>query len=362
MTSESLTGVDLFCGAGGLSLGFEQAGVRVAAAVDDDPLNVSAYGKNFPDATVLQGDVRSLTGDELMRSAGIGARRVDVVFGGPPCQGFSVGGHRNDHDPRNQLILEFARIVDELQPRYFVLENVPGIVRGEGRLLEPFFDAVGNAGFDIVEPVRDLDAQDFGVPQRRKRIFVLGWKRTESPPRYPRRSAGARPTIWDALGDLPEIERHRSLLSTDVYRGPLGMPSSYAEALRRPPIRPQENEYELSGCLRTVHSRRTRYRFAKTSPGSREPVSRFFRLDKDAVAPTLRAGSGWDYGRFTAPRPIHPVHPRCITVREAARLQSFPDRFTFHGTKWHGFRQVGNAVPPRLALAIARIVVTAAHR
>ena len=351
-----MIGIDLFCGAGGLSLGFERAGFRVAAAIDDDPLNTAAYTQNFPHAHVLTADVRSLTGDDIRAKTAIDGSRIDVVFGGPPCQGFSIGGHRDDSDPRNSLILEFARLTAELRPRYFVLENVPGILRNDGRLLEPFLGAVAKAGYDVIDPIRELDAQHFGVPQRRRRVFVLGWLRDEEPLRYPSPQKGDAPTTWDALSDLPDIARHRRLLANDVYTGPLGPPSEFATRLRRAPIRAGENVFEISGCLRTVHSRRTRARFASTPPGEREPVSRFFRLDKSAVAPTLRAGSGMDFGSFTAPRPIHPVHPRCITVREAARLQSFPDAFSFHPTKWHGFRQVGNAVPPRLAAAVARSI------
>lgn len=362
------TAIDVFCGVGGMSLGFEQAGFDVAAAFDRDDRNVRAYARNFPHAAAHRVDLHRASGDELRTMAGLGRRTVDVLIGGPPCQGFSLIGKRDPGDPRSSLLYDFARLVRELEPRYLVMENVAGLMSGSARAyLDSFLRRVKRAGYDVVEPVRMLDASDFGVPQRRKRAFVLGARRGEELPDYPKRNGDGtlRPTVWDAIGDLPNVDDFPELLESDVFDGPLGKASQYAAVLRgerkdapdksRPPA---EKHAGLSGCARTRHQAKTVERFAETQPGTTEPVSRFYRLHKDGVSTALRAGTGPDRGSFMAPRPIHPVHPRCITVREGARLHSFPDWMQFDSTKWHGFRQVGNAVPVLLARAIARQVLT----
>ncbi|MFO8014555.1 MAG: DNA cytosine methyltransferase [Phycisphaerae bacterium] len=357
------TAIDLFCGVGGMSLGFEQAGFDVVAAFDSDDRNVRAYARNFPHASTHRVDLRKTSGDELREMAGLGKCTVDVLIGGPPCQGFSLMGKRDPQDPRSSLLYDFARLVRQIEPRYFVMENVAGLMSGTARaFLDSFLRRVKRAGYDVVEPVATLDAFDFGVPQRRKRVFVLGAKRGEEHPEYPKRNGDAEscPTVWDAIGDLPNVDDFPELLETDVFEGPLGGPSRYAAILRgerkngrhrsRPPAGKQVG---LSGCARTRHQAKTVKRFANTKPGTTEPVSRFYRLPKDGVSTALRAGTGPDRGSFMAPRPIHPMHPRCITVREGARLHSFPDWMQFDATKWRGFRQVGNAVPATLACSVA---------
>lgn len=362
-------GVDLFCGAGGMSLGFEQAGVDVVAAVDSEPIHVEAHIANFPDCRAFSANLSNLSGDRLLDIAGLESGSIDVLFGGPPCQGFSTGGRRQIDDPRNTLLLEFARLVSELHPSYFVVENVDGLLMGDAiEILESFLASVTLAGYSVVEPVRIFDAKDFGVPQTRRRAFILGYKEGYTAPEYPIPVAGdpVRPTVWDAISDLPTIEEHEELLRADVYSGELGTePSRYAQILRGEVIdkedhsRPRVGEDGLTGCGRTVHTDTTRRRFAMTVPGTREPISRFYRLTAEGVSTTLRAGTDSSNGSHTAPRPIHPFAPRCITVREAARLHSLPDWFRLHPTKWHGFRQVGNSVPPLLARAVAKSVVDA---
>lgn len=361
-------GLDLFCGAGGMSLGFEQAGFDVCAAVDVDPIHVETYANNFPSCRALCADLSRLSGRELRERTGLGQRPIDVLFGGPPCEGFSFIGKRRRDDPRNLLILDFARLVRELCPSYFVVENVQGLLAGEAvAVLQSFVRRVKRAGYMVVSPIRTLDASDFGVPERRRRVFIIGYKGGLQEPKYPEspfaddgNGRSRRPTVWDAIGDLPNIDDLEELLAGDEYHGPLGVPSRYAEVLRgwwRDPVdqsRPRSgNGNGLTGCLRTAHGPESVRRFGATEPGTHEPISRFYRLDRGGLAPALRAGSDRFHGSFSAPRPIHPLHPRCITVREAARLHSFPDWFQFHPTKWHGFRQVGNSVPPFLARAVA---------
>ena len=359
--------IDLFCGAGGMSLGFEQAGFDVVAAVDADPVHVATYAQNFPECCTLQADLSVLSGEELRSQAGLATRQIDVVFGGPPCGGFSMIGRRRANDPRNELLLHFARLVGELSPSCFVVENVEGLLKGPARsVLDAFVSRVGGAGYAVMTPFVSLDASDFGVPQTRRRVFVVGsdissWTFSYPTPTFGVDGAARRTTVWDAIGDLPSVDESDELLASDVYCGELHQAqSTYARILRGELADPDDRSLRepgardgLSGCLRTVHKAETVERFAATRPGCYESTSRFYRLSRDGFCPTLRAGSGREHGSFTAPRPIHPVQPRCITVREGARLQSFPDWVQFHPTKWHGFRQVGNAVPPLLARAVA---------
>ena len=168
-------GIDLFAGAGGLGLGFEQAGFDVVAAVEIDPIHCAVHAYNFPRCAMLPQSVNELTGAEIRERAGIGRQHVDVVFGGAPCQGFSMMGHRVLDDPRNSLVREFVRIVNELKPSYFVFENVKGLTVGDHRiLLEEFIEEFTHLGYRIRLPWKVLDAAEFGVPQHRERVILMG--------------------------------------------------------------------------------------------------------------------------------------------------------------------------------------------
>ncbi len=354
-----------------MSWGFEQAGFDVAAAFDYNARCVKAHATNFPSCQAAETDLATANARSLRTLGGLGRKHIDVLFGGPPCGGFSVAGRRNPADPRNQLLLKFAALVEELRPSYFVVENVRGLLIGEAvKNLAAFRRNVENAGYDVVWPVQLLNAADFGVPQDRKRLFILGYRSKLAAPSYPTPSTpkghAERVTVRDAIGDLVAMDSFLHHLDGDVYAGPLGPPSEYAKRLvadfegTRP--RPQScrrRNRTLTGCMRVKHTAEAIRRFESTQPGTREQVSRFFRLDADGHSPTLRAGTDLAHGKFTAVRPIHYKHPRCITVREAARLHSFPDWFQFHPTKWHGFMQIGNAVPPLLAAAVARSIIIA---
>lgn len=350
--------IDLFCGAGGMSLGFERAGFRLAAAVDASKVGANVHEKNFPNVTIICEDMKNLTGATIRRKAGLGREKIAVVFGGPPCQGFSIGGKRNARDPRNLLVLEFARLVVELRPRYFVMENVAGLLRPQhAPVLARFKYRLRKGGYWTVDPILSLNAADFGVPQRRKRTFILGYRDGEIAPTYPK-PLKKRVTVGVAIGDLKCVER-ADLVDGDGYAGRLGFPSAYAGHLRGSRRAAKNGSRVITGFARTKHSLKTIERFKRVEPGGVDPVSRFIRLKRSGLAPTLRAGTGFENGRFMAPRPIHPDYPRCICLREAARLHSFPDWFVFHETKWHGFMQIGNSVPPALAHAVANEMVKA---
>lgn len=370
-------GIDLFAGAGGLSLGFEQAGFDNVAAVEIDPIHACVHRFNFPETAVLARSVVGLSGRAIRAQSGIGDRPVDVVYGGAPCQGFSMIGQRALDDPRNSLVKEFVRIVTELHARRFVFENVKGLTVGRHRaFLEELIATFGAKGYAVRLPWKVLNAADYGVPQDRERLILFGALEGETLPDYPEpvcsRAGGAKhdglpdgPSCLDALGDLPDADAFAELLGTDSVRLPhMGTPSRYAAALRCLDdngwyfgYRRGWNSQWLTSSARTEHSEISRRRFAETAPGSVEPISRFFKLPPDGRSNTLRAGTDSARGAFTSPRPIHYRHPRCITVREMARLHGYPDWFRFHATKWHGARQIGNSVPPPLARAVAAAVL-----
>ncbi len=371
-------GIDLFAGVGGMSLGFEQAGFDIAAAVEIDPIHAAAHAFNFPETTVIARSVQDLTGAEIRRLAGLGDRTVDVVFGGAPCQGFSMIGKRALDDPRNALVRDFVRIVRELDASYFVFENVKGITVGRHRaFLDELIAEFECAGYVVTLPWKVLNAASFGVPQNRERLILMGAKAGLTRPKYPApvtRAPGSRqsalpegPTCRDALGDLPDAERFDKLRETDaVATSTWGTPSEYASAMRCLTreswgygyVRCWE-PHVLTSSARTEHTAISRRRFSETVPGEIEPISRFFRLPTEGVSNTLRAGTDAARGAFTSPRPIHYKFDRCITVREMARLHGFPDWFRLHATKWHGARQIGNAVPPPMARAVAAGIVDA---
>lgn len=374
-------GIDLFAGAGGLSLGFEQAGFDIAAAVEIDPVHACVHKFNFPNCAVIPASIQNLSGPDIRIRAGIGQRKIDVVFGGAPCQGFSLIGHRALDDPRNSLVKDFVRIVGELEPNFFVFENVKGLTVGKHKaFLNEVIEEFKSYGYKVLTPWQVLNAHNFVVPQGRARLFLIGAREGLELPNYPdmlTRPAGRPdgkcslpegPTCFDALGDLPDAESFDGLSKTDeIETGCWGKPSAYARGLRcfsndawrygHPRIWDPET---LTSSLRTRHTEISRRRFAETSPGSVEPISRFFKLSSDGVSNTLRAGTDSARGAFTSPRPIHYAYPRCVTVREMARLHGFPDWFRFHTTKWHGARQVGNSVPPPLARAVASKILEAA--
>jgi DNA (cytosine-5)-methyltransferase 1 len=373
-------GIDLFAGAGGMSLGFEQAGFDVVAAVEIDPIHCAVHKFNFPDTAVIAKSVAELSGAEIRLAAGIGNRPVECVFGGPPCQGFSLIGQRVLDDPRNKLVLEFVRIVEELDARTFVFENVKGLTVGRHRkFLDELVEAFDEAGYDVQLPWKVLDAAKFGVPQHRQRLILFGAKKGSKLPKYPTESTNPAdtkkpveglpfgPSCKDALGDLPDADKFASLMDTDeVKTNAFGKPSPYASIMRcltndawHLGYLRDWNPGILTSSARTTHTDISKRRFSETRPGEVEPISRFFKLSPKGLSNTLRAGTDGARGAFTSPRPVHYSHDRCVTVREMARLHGFPDWFRLHATKWHGARQIGNAVPPPLAKAIAESVVKA---
>lgn len=353
------TVLDVFAGVGGLSLGFEQAGFDVAAAIEIDPIHAATHEYNFPLCRMHCADATKISGAAIRREL---SAPIDVIVGGAPCQGFSMIGKRVLDDPRNQLVKHFLRLVVELEPSVFVLENVRGLTVGKHRqLLEELAVEFEAAGYSVTLPWQVLNARHFGVPQDRQRLFLMGTRGAVAP-RYPIAEILApAPTCQDALDDLPDAERFEELISSDSVRigeSPSNL-CAYAKEMRCLGSEAWHNGYKrvwdsqlLTSSLRTAHTEISRRRFRNTKPAAVEPISRFYKLAESGVSNTLRAGTDSARGAFTSPRPIHYRYDRCVTVREMARLHGFPDWFRFHVTKWHGGRQIGNSVPPPLGRAV----------
>ncbi len=350
--SEKPTVVDLFAGAGGLSLGLEQAGFAPVLGVDNDSRAMSSYARNFPTAETLNVNASGLRGWEFLDHASL--QGCDLVAGGPPCQAFSYAGKRRAGDARGRMPIEFARLVAEVGASYFVMENVPGILLPEfAELRQEFRCRMHEAGYAVADPWL-LDASQFGVPQRRRRVFVVGAREGLTLPRPPTPSCAPAPTTRDAIGDLEALDLGKPALgeTRSRYARLLAGDESDRDDLSSPRAAPAA----LTGCARTNHSQEVRERFAATKRGAREPISRFGRLHPDRFAVGVRAGTTHANGGHTAARPIHYRFARCITVREAARLQSLPDWFVVDSTIWRGHMQVGNAVPPLLGRAVGQAI------
>lgn len=376
------TAIDLFAGAGGMSLGFEQAGFDVIAAVELDPIHAAVHHFNFPSAATLASSVVGLDAHSILQrhKETNGKGGVDVVCGGAPCQGFSLIGQRMLDDPRNLLVSQFVRLVVELDAKYFVFENVKGLTVGKHRkFLRLLISEIEEHGYAVTQPWHVLNAMNYGVPQQRERLFLLGAKAGLPLPEYPAvltdndpdlfsyTSVCRVPTCCDALEDLPDNERYEELMTLDSVRVENWKPeSAFAREMHCVEGDCWHFGYPrtwdctlLTSSMRTKHTDISRRRFRETPQGAVEPISRFFKLPPDGQSNTLRAGTDSARGAFTSPRPIHYKYDRCVSVREMARLHGYPDWFRFHVTKWHGARQVGNSVPPPLARSVASSVIRA---
>ena len=364
---EKLKIIDLFSGAGGFGLGATRAGFDLVGSVEIDPQAISVHKKNFPKSLLLEKDISITSGAEILQGFDLKVSEIDGIIGGPPCQGFSHMGHGNTCDPRNQLFIHFFEIVNDASPKFFLAENVPGILNPKNsQLIERALSKVNK--YEILGPIR-LVARDFGVPTTRARVFFFGYlkdqmnsvKAVELVPK------DTKPVyVQDALKGLPQKIDPLWLREEDgwqridkVVDGIFGLklhkqiPDKIGdkEAIRR-----LKEKSEVSGCLGTRHSKEIIDRYSKIKQGEADGISKSRRLDPNGFCPTLRAGTGRDKGSYQAVRPLHPTENRVITPREAARLQGFPDWFQFHSTKWHSFRQIGNSVSPILAEHILSVI------
>ncbi|MDJ0649058.1 MAG: DNA cytosine methyltransferase [Xenococcaceae cyanobacterium MO_188.B19] len=362
--------IDLFSGCGGMSLGLEAAGFDIAASVEIDPIHSLVHHYNFPYGATICKDISQLSSQKILdeiESKGFSSN-IDVLAGSPPCQGYSYMGRRAVEDPRNKLVFEFSRIVSEIRPKYFIFENVPGLSSGKHqKFLDELIENFEENNYSIVKPIKILDASLYGAPQKRKRLILIGYRNDVPKPSYPSTTHSDNQTLLplttvsSAISDLSKIPvfiGHDYGISADQL--------DYSGFRTSFDVQPK-GEYFLChkrshnkivwGHRGSKHTEKSIQRFANTIPGKLDKVSRFLKLSSSGVSNTLRAGTASNKGAFTAPRPIHYQVPRCISIREAARLHTFPDWFQFHRTIWHGFREIGNAVVPIFAKSLGTEII-----
>jgi len=369
--SEYPVAIDLFSGAGGLSLGAARAGFRIAAAVEMDKHAVETHSRNFPNTVHVQRDAAGIGGYELLKLSGLQFGELDSLIGGPPCQGFSMIGQRNEDDYRNTLFTHFFRLVDEMRPKFFLAENVPGILCRR-------FDNIREKAFELVRPSYQLlppiavRANEYGAPTNRKRIFFIGYN-PDHFRRLTEEDFAPQPDIEKvkvrrALAGLPRKISPEWQAEAEGWRRARKMADSafaskvcgeIPEGVGDPEsIERYKLTNSVSGCLGTRHSEEVAARYHALDYGRKDNISKSVRLAPTGYCPTLRAGTGSDRGSYQAVRPIHPYEARVITPREAARLQGFPDWFVLHPTKWHSFRQIGNSVSPIVAESLMKVFLS----
>lgn len=340
--------IDLFSGVGGLSYGFQQEGFEVILANEIDKEIAYAYQQNHPSVKVINEDITKLDIESTFQQY---KEKVQLIVGGPPCQGFSQKGSRNIlGDERNFLFRYFYKVVKFLKPKYFLIENVPNMLTaGNGYFKKEIYRLFEDLGYKLDSAI--LNAYDFGVPQLRRRAFVLG--KLDGAVSLPI-GFEERTTVWDAISDLAFLESGQGQEVQDYIYEPQ---SSYQRKMRK-------NSSKLYNHVATKHSDIALQRLKLIPPEmGREVLPKehltksiysgtWTRMVKDEPSATITTRFDTpSSGKFT-----HPYLNRAITVREAARIQSFPDDFIFYGSKASQMKQVGNAVPPLLAQAIARAI------
>ena len=349
---ERMAVVDFFSGCGGFSLGAHRAGFDVAAAFDIDPILTSSYSKNFPNTKLHRVDLATKSGEEIRKLAG---QPIEGIIGGPPCQGFSSIGLRNPDDLRRQLLYHYFRFVSEIRPTFFVMENVRGLIEGRNRELLTDCLALVRSEYHVTEP-EVLDAAAFGAATTRRKVSVAGVRKGDAQPLTdiaPEFQPSGTANVKAAIGDLQNVRALQTDGNFDRWKiSTPGRPSEYAASLRA-------RDGTFTGNMKTVHTYEVLKRFSKLAPGDVDKVGRFPRLRWEGLCPTLRAGTGNDHGSYQSVRPVHPEADRVITVREAGRLQGFPDCHLFHPTIWHSFRMIGNSVSPFVSAHVLSTV--AAH-
>lgn len=334
--------IDLFCGCGGLSYGFEKAGYNILLGIDNDSKALETFELNHKDAKSICGDITTITYENDIKPF-TGDKPIDVIIGGPPCQGMSLSGPRRFEDPRNRLYLSYIRLVEEIKPKAFVIENVPGLVGlFNGKIKDSIIEKFTDMGYNI--QYRILCAADYGVPQSRRRVVFVGVRKGEFI--YPE-PVNDIVTCEMALSDLPALENDIGAEQSEYISAPQ---NEYQELMRR-------NSDKVRNHIAANHSEKVKKIISLVPDGgnykdlpeeyinSRNFHVAWTRFARQKPAPTIDTGHRHHF---------HYKFNRVPTVRECARLQSFPDDFIFLGNKTQQFRQVGNAVPPLLAQCIAK--------
>jgi len=341
--------IDLFCGAGGLSYGFEQAGFNILLGIDNDAKALETFRKNHKGARTICGDITKINKEQVIEI--IGDKKIDLIVGGPPCQGFSLSGPRNFNDPRNSLYLSYIRLVEQIKPKMFVIENVPGLVAlFGGQIKDNIIQTFTKLGYTVQYKI--LHSEDYGVPQKRTRVIFVGTSDGISFS-YPEKQKRVV-TCKEALSDLPPLPDNDYL--GDTIQDYPGEPENRYQQIMR------KGSSKIYNHIAAHHQERVKKTIALVPPGKNykslpEDIKAdqhfhvaWTRFPDNEPAPTIDTGHRHHF---------HYLYNRVPTVRECARIQSFPDRFIFIGNKTQQFRQVGNAVPPLMAQAIAEEVLKA---
>lgn len=358
--------IDLFAGCGGFSVGFTEAGFDISKAVEFDKQIAESYKKNHPSTNLLIEDIGKIDNDYFFT-----LNEADIIIGGPPCQGFSMAGARirgNNFidDPRNFLFKHYLNIVRIVKPKIFMLENVKGILTiNKGEIVKEIVKSFSNSelfdGDKYFISHRVVKASDFGIPQKRERVIIIGTlnKKIEIESYFnstKEEIAKQDPqffeptTIWDAISNLDSPSK-----SGEVQNG---KPKTYYQTYLA------SDQSNIHNHISTNHSKKAVDRMNKISNGENwtslnEKINSvhsgsYGRMNKEDASATITT-------RFDTPSGgnfIHPIENRTITPREAARIQSFPDSFVFYGTKTSICKQIGNAVPPKLSYFFAIMLKT----
>lgn len=344
----SIKSLDLFCGIGGLTLGLKDAGFTSIGGIDIWPDALQTFELNLG-LRGFHSDLRNTSVAEIEKHFRISANTIDVLVGGPPCQGFSTVGKRDKSDPRNTLWSHFLKLVDEIKPFYVLIENVEGLqVMEAGGIRQEIINQFAQIGYCMKSKI--LHACDYGVPQLRKRIFFLGWLEGVVEPEFPEPSSIIPVTVRDAIFDLPNLgpgekaTEYTSEPFTEYQRARRGQQSLLFNH------EAANHSAELVKVLSYIPDGGNR----KSIPEALQPKSGFHnsyaRLasDKPAIAVTS------NMRKPSSARATHPTQNRGLTVREGLRLQSFNDSFLVHGSRTSQYLQVGNAVPPLLAKQVGQ--------
>lgn len=328
--------LDLFCGAGGLSLGFQLTGFKIVGGVEWDKAAMETHSKNFKSKFEYCGDIKNITNEQIEKEL----NGVDVIIGGPPCQGFSAANRheKEDDDPRNKLFFEYLRFVRILKPKAFVIENVRQILtKDKGYAKNRILEITEELGYNV--DVRVLLASDYGVPQDRRRAIFVGIRKDIGKAfDFDSMEKKSLVTVYDAIGDICYPERNISNDFLNYAKDNNGRLENHNPKFPNEKVQKRMSFVPQGGNWHDVPTELwNRQRDNRHS-------SAYRRLDFKEPSITIDTGH-MNY--------FHPVENRIPTVRESARLQSFPDSFIFYGNQGQQFRQVGNAVPPLMAKAIA---------
>lgn len=344
--NKKLTVVDLFSGCGGLSKGFLDAGYDVILGVDNDKPSLETFKANHGHSKALNVDLFDKQSIQEIKK--ITGKKVDVLIGGPPCQGFSLTGTRNFDDKRNRLYLSFIDAINQLKPKAFLIENVPGLVRlYNGAVKDEIIKRLSKIGYSVEWKI--LSAADYGVPQIRKRVVFVGILKKYGKFDFPKATniPSNYLTCFDAISDLPSLQKVLGQEKSEYNKMPL---SDYQKRMRK-------NAEFLYNHVATKHTDMVVSVISKVPEGGNHKD-----LPK-GIGTSRKFNEAWT--RYHSKKPsktidtghrnhFHYKYNRIPTVRENARLQSFPDDFIFLGTRTQQYKQVGNAVPPLLGFAIAK--------